>query len=87
MTYNLAEFKRWLEEEPSRKENLSDWNQKLAWLTSDIHLEKLIQQEDYEQVWFNSSKEVWKPYRKLALEWIQERERERERKGIPCLTP
>ena len=71
---NLEEFKAWLEEKPERKENLPNW--------SFYFIEKpwkTITADDFEAACQKNSYEprAFQPYRKVALKWVAERERER----------
>ena len=85
MTYNLAEFKAWLEENPSKKENLPSWKSVLNKGTGN-YFECFLEMKDYNLTWQFSQlqKGEYKgflKYHQVALKWkaeVDERERERE---------
>ena len=70
MIYKLAEFKAWLEADVSRKAGL-DWTNNLPRLTTDTHLIKLIERENYNRINFKDDYDYWEPYQKVAFQWKQ----------------
>jgi hypothetical protein len=76
--YQLEEFKKWLETDPNRKENLSLWEDIFTRrIITDAHLERLIVRGDCR----GRLQQNWLPYREVAQKWLTERERERERES------
>jgi len=68
MTYNLEEFKNWLNQNPENKAGLNSWDA----------MNDCLEYNGFEY-YLNNPDKIQPPYLLVIKKWVAERERERER--------
>ena len=75
--YNLQEFKQWLEENPTRKENLPNWEEFLTWTEENFNEGETLAELVADKITWVTPE--YNNHLAIIEKWLAERERGRER--------